>query len=74
MEKLFARNKHNNIIMIKYKLLNKDYKREKLFMRETKDVVLNEVMKELNFIEKIFFKRKFIKVYKKGITYGFNIK
>lgn len=38
------------------------------------EIILNEVMKELNFIERIFFKRKFIKIYKKGITLGFNIK
>ena len=42
-----------------------------------KDVVKNEVMKELNFVEKIVvkvFKKTFIKVYKIGITYGFNNK
>lgn len=39
-----------------------------------KDVILDEVIKELNFIERIFFKKKFVKVYKKGITYGYNNK
>ena len=33
---------------------------------------LKEVTKELNFIERIFFKEKFIKIYKNGIKKGFN--
>lgn len=37
-----------------------------------KNVVRNEVMKELNFIERIFFRKKFIKVYKEGVRKGFN--
>ena len=40
-----------------------------------KDVVLNEVKKELNFRERIIVKlfgKTFYKVYKIGITYGFN--
>lgn len=44
-------------------------------MKETKDIILKEVTKELNFIEKIvvkIFSKTFIKVYKKGITFGFN--
>ena len=42
-----------------------------------KDVVENEVLKNLNFVEKIIvklFTKTFIKVYKIGITYGFNNK
>lgn len=42
-----------------------------------KDVVENEVIKELNFVERIIvkiFTKTFIKVYKIGITYGFNNK
>ena len=42
-----------------------------------KDVVENEVVKELNFVERIIVKmfyKTFIKVYKIGITYGFNNK
>lgn len=42
-----------------------------------KDVVKDEVLKELNFVEKIIvklFTKTFIKVYKIGITYGFNNK
>lgn len=42
-----------------------------------KNVVLNEVMKELNWREKLItklFDKTFIKVYKIGVTYGFNNK
>ena len=42
-----------------------------------KDVVLNEIKNELNWKEKIIvklFSKIFIKVYKIGITYGFNNK
>ena len=42
-----------------------------------KNVVLNEVIKELNWKEKFIirlFDKTFIKVYKIGITYGFNNK
>lgn len=42
-----------------------------------KNVVKEEVLKELNFVEKIIvklFTKTFIKVYKIGITYGFNNK
>ena len=69
-KKLFIKEKKNNIISDKYNPLN--YEREGLFMKGTKDVVLDEIMEELNFIERIFFKNKFIKVYKKGVRKGFN--
>ena len=42
-----------------------------------KNVVKDDVVKELNFLERIvvkMFKKTFIKVYKIGITYGFNNK
>lgn len=42
---------------------------------EMKDVVLDEAMKELNFIERIIagmFKKTFNKIYKNGIRRGFN--
>lgn len=42
-----------------------------------KNVVKDEVLKELNLVEKIIvklFTKTFIKVYKIGITYGFNNK
>lgn len=67
-KKVFTKEIKNNIISKKYNPLNKDegfYEREGLFMKETKDVVLDEVLEELNFIERVFFKKKFIKVYNK---------
>lgn len=42
-----------------------------------KNVVEDVVVKELNFVERIvvkIFRKTFIKVYKIGITYGFNNK
>lgn len=42
-----------------------------------KDVVLEEIKKDLNWREKIvvhIFKKIFVKVYKLGITFGFNKK
>ena len=42
-----------------------------------KDVVKNEIMENLNIKERILFvlhKKTFIKVYKIGITFGFNNK
>lgn len=32
----------------------------------------NEVIEELNFVERILFRKKFIEIYKKGIKRGFN--
>lgn len=60
-KKVFTKEIKNNIISKKYNPLNKDegfYKREGLFMKETKDVVFNEVMKEL-IISKEDFKNYF---------------
>ena len=90
MEKIFTNEKRKNIIFSKKSLLSKKYKkiyeREELFMKETNkerggvpmnernDIIFKDLMKELNFIEKIFFKKKFIKVYKLGITFGVNNK
>lgn len=42
-----------------------------------KNVVEDEMVEELNFVERIIvkiFRKTFIKVYKIGITYGFNNK
>lgn len=75
VEKVFTKKEENNIINQKYNPLNKDesfYEREGLFMKGTKDILLDEITEELNFIERIFFKNKFIKVYKKGVRKGFN--
>lgn len=44
-------------------------------MKETKDILIKEINKELNFIEKIIFvflRKSFIKTYKSGIRKGFN--
>ena len=76
-EKVFTNEEMNIIIKKDYNPLKvnyKIYKRGGLFMKGTKEVELEEVMKELNIIEKIFFKRKFIKIYKKGIAFGINNK
>lgn len=68
---VFTKEYAKNIIRKKYNPLNKDegfYEREGLFMRETEEVVLDEIIEELNFIERIivrFFSRTFIKVYNK---------
>ena len=71
-KKLFTNSKSNNIIRRKYNPLKAKSEREGLLMKE-KDVVVNE----LNFKEKIIvklFPKTFIKVYKLGITFGFNNK
>lgn len=42
-----------------------------------KDVVVDEIVKELNWKERIIvriFRKTFCKIYKLGITYGFNNK
>ena len=78
--KVFTKNNRKDIIYNKYNLLNKNnsfYEREGLSMKKTEDIVLKEITKELNFVERIivnFFSRTFIKVYKKGINFWFNKK
>lgn len=70
-EKMFTKEMEKCIMQSKYNLLNKNkdfYEREWLFMRKTEDIVL----KELNIVERIFFKKKFIEIYKAGIKAGFN--
>ena len=68
-ENLFTKSQTNNIINKKYNPLKVDdeiYEREGLFMRGTKDVVLDEVTKGLNWKERAIvriFSRTFIKVY-----------
>lgn len=77
---IFTKNHGKGIINNKYNLLNKNndfYEREALFMKITEDIVLNEILKGLNKTERIkvrLFSKIFIKVYKLGITYGFNNK
>lgn len=76
-EKLFTKVGKTNIMKKNYNPLDKDckiFESEGLFMRKIEDVEVKGLIEELNFIERIFFKKKFIKIYKKGITYGFNNK
>ncbi|MCI8616833.1 MAG: hypothetical protein HFJ60_00980 [Clostridia bacterium] len=35
-------------------------------MKETKDVILEEIGEKLNFIERIFLKKKYIRIYNKA--------
>lgn len=68
-KKAFTEKGKNNIIINKHSPLNKDYRlfeREGLYVNETKDILLDELLEELNIIERIFFKRKFIKLYNKA--------
>lgn len=70
VEKTFTKNDGKGIIYNKYNLLNKNYfyEREGLLMKETEDIVL----KRLNIVERVFFKKKFIEIYKEGVKAGFN--
>ena len=68
---VFTKNNGKDIIYNKYNLLNKNndfYEREGLYMRKTEDIVL----KRLNIVERVFFKKKFIEIYKEGVKAGFN--
>lgn len=78
-EKVFTDDGSNNIIKKDYNPLNKElyrnYEREGFIMKETKDIILNELEKELNFeeidiIEK--YSNIFIKIYRKGMIDCFN--
>lgn len=79
-KKLFTKNERNNIINLNYNPLKVDcninlQKRRDYIMKETKDILIKEINKELNFIEKIIFvflRKSFIKTYKSGIRKGFN--
>lgn len=70
VEKTFTKNDGKGIIYNKYNLLNKNYfyEREGLLMKETEDIML----KRLNIVERVFFKKKFIEIYKEGVKAGFN--
>lgn len=53
------------------------YRISKKYAKEGEMNMEKDVVKELNFLERIvvkMFKKTFIKVYKIGITYGFNNK
>ncbi len=60
-KKLFTNSKSNNI-MRKNNPLKAKSEREGLFMKEKDVVLLEELGEKLNFIEKIFFKKKYIRV------------
>ena len=68
-QKAFTKKESNNIIKKDYNPLKVNYKiyeREGLFMRETKDVLIKDIEKELNWREKIIvklFPNTFVKVY-----------
>ena len=70
-EKIFTKNRGKGIIKKKYNPLNKDkgfYERMGLYMKKEKDGVLNEITKELNYVERIIvriFFKTFVKVYNK---------
>ena len=70
-EKIFTKNIRKDIIKKKYNTLNKDkgfYERMGLYMKKEKDGVLNEITKELNYVERIIvriFFKTFVKVYNK---------
>lgn len=75
IKKEFTIRERKDIINKKCALLNKDesfYEREGLYVKLMNNELLIEVTNELNFIEKIFFKRKFIEIYKNGVRKGFN--
>lgn len=79
-EKIFTKNEGKDIMQVKHNLLNKNknfYEREELYVKKIEKVILKEIMKELNKGERIkvkLFSKLFIKVYKLGITNGFNNK
>lgn len=73
IKKIFTNKKRNNIMRRKYNPLKaKKSEREGLPMKEK-----DEVVNELNWRERIIvklFPKTFIKIYKLGITFGFNNK
>lgn len=72
-EKLFTKKKENDTIRKDYNPLKVNYKIYRrgsgLYMES--EILFNELLKELNIIERMFFKRKIIEIYKKGIKKGF---
>jgi len=75
-EKVFTKKKGNDIISKDYNPFEVNCKiyerRSELHMKKNISLYEDEVLKELNLIERILFKRKFINIYKKGIQKGFN--
>jgi len=80
-KKVFTRGESNIIIKKDCNPLSKDYKkiykRGWLFMKGIKEVELEEVRKRLDWKGKIIvkvFPKTFVKIYKIGITFGYNNK
>lgn len=76
-EKVFTKNVGKDIIFKKEKESYNRYfyEREGLVMKKTKDIVLKEIIKGLNWREKIIvriFPKTVIKVYRKGMAECFN--
>ena len=72
-KKLFTNEKSNNIMRRKYNPLKANKcEREGLFMKEKDVVLLEELGEKLNFIEKIFFKKKYIRICNKIRTITIN--
>lgn len=71
-EKLFTEKQRNSKIRKDnpLKVNCKNYRRGSGLYMES-EILFNELLKELNIIERMFFKRKFIEIYKKGIKKGF---
>lgn len=69
-EKVFTKKKGKHIIREDYKPSDVDNKL--LIYKRRSGLYMEEVLEKLNFLEKIFLKKKFIEVYKKGIKKGFN--
>lgn len=71
--KVFTEKRSNSTIKKKHNSLKTSEirgRRDGLYMRETKNTK-NEALEGLNLIEKIFFKKRFIEVYQKGVRRGF---
>ena len=78
-EKVFTNEGRNNIINEDCNPLSKDYnkiyERGGLFMKETKDIVLEKILKGLNLEERIFVEEHIKickKIYRKGMIDSFN--
>lgn len=73
-EKVFTKERRNSRIKKNYNPLKVNYKIYKrgsgLYMEN--EILSDEVIEKLNFIERIFFKKRFIEIYKEGIKKGFN--
>jgi len=59
------------VIFMEKDVVVEEIRKDGLYVKN--EVLLyQDIIEELNFVEKIFFKSKFIQVYKKGLKRGFN--